>query len=187
MSCRQGAPLQLIPSWLSLAAHRGEQKESVPQRGVNENLRQNPRDASYPVAVASGRLLPHVWQPLGRVAPAIRLLIKLFLGAHARPVTFCGTPTVAHGQAARARNPLLDKPSPLLRAVWYGLCFSVKDRRGRGAGWPHPSRPAGARRGAGGEPGRGPSAPAATPRGGSASECHTAGKSMGGEICPQTS
>ena len=72
-----------------------------------------------------------MWQPLGSVAPGSRLIAKRCLGFPARPATFCGTEAVARWQAASARTPLMGKPSPLLRAVWHRLCFSLEDRRGR--------------------------------------------------------
>jgi hypothetical protein len=67
--------------------------------------------------------LPHLWQPLGNVAAAIHLITKCFRYSPARPVHLCGTVAMARGPAALVRTPLMDEPSPRLRAAWYGLCF----------------------------------------------------------------
>jgi hypothetical protein len=69
------------------------------------------------------RRVPHVWQPLGSVAPAISLIAKCFRCSPARPVNLCGTAAVARGPAARARNSLMRKTSPILPTTWYDRCF----------------------------------------------------------------
>ena len=66
---------------------------------------------------------PQMWQPLGRVAPAIPLIAERFLGSPTHPIPLCGTTAVACCQAAVARNPLMRKASPCLCAVWHGLCL----------------------------------------------------------------
>jgi hypothetical protein len=83
-----------------------------------------------------------MWQPLGSVAPALRLIAKRFLSSHASPVTLCGTAAVARCPAAIARNPLMSKTSPLLRAAWYGICFVWSYSRGRSGVRPRPGRQA---------------------------------------------
>jgi hypothetical protein len=81
-----------------------------------------------------------MWQPRGRVAPAIPLIPKCFLGSPTSPVPLCGTEAVAHCPAAIARNSLMCKTSPLLRATWYDLCFVWSYSRGRSGVRPRPGR-----------------------------------------------